>query len=218
VAEIKERALDQIALGGLSALSLNAIAKERGLSAAALHRCFGSRDDLIVELVIEAYGDLADTIESAATASRGRPAAAHFRAVTDAYRKWAIEQPHRSRLAFSSPVGSGLLDPGRIIPGTQRSMAIILDLLSALQVGQDTHVFPASLDTQLQAWHLRSGSMALPSSVLYRGIACWTRLHGVLSLELDGQLGATTIDPALIYRAEVESLMGDEPSLIVSKT
>jgi AcrR family transcriptional regulator len=217
VSEIKERALNQIALGGLTALSLNAIAKEMGMSAAALYRYFDSRDDLIVELVIEAYRDLADTMEAAAEASRRRPAAARFRAVTDGYRHWAIEQPHRYRLAFLSSVGSGLLDPARIIPATQRSMAVILDLLTALHVGGDSNVVPASLDAQLQAWHRRSGAPALSSSVLYRGIVCWTRLHGVLSLELEGQLGATTIDPALIYRAEVEALMDEESSPVVSK-
>jgi AcrR family transcriptional regulator len=208
VAEIKEKALDQIILGGVTTLSLNAIAKDMGMSTAALYRYFASRDDLVAELVIEALEDLAETMESAAATSRRRPAKARFYSVTDAYRQWAIEQPHRYRLAFLSPVGSGHLDPGRIIPAAQRGMSVILDILSALHVGADSKVDPVRLDAQLQNWHIRSEAPALPSSVLYRGIACWTRLHGVVSLELEGQLGATTIDPALIFRAEVESLIG----------
>jgi AcrR family transcriptional regulator len=217
VAEIKERAGNQVALGGLAALSLNAIAKDMGMSTAALYRYFASRDDLVAELVTEAYEDLANSMESTAAASRRRSPIARFEAVADAVRQWALEQPHLYRLAFMSSVGSGLLDPSRIIPASQRSMAVFLDVLSGLHVGEDSNVVPDGLDAQLQAWHGRSGAPALPSNVLYRGIACWTRLHGVLSLELEGQLGATTIDPALIYRAEVNALMSEGSWHIVTE-
>jgi hypothetical protein len=41
---------------------------------------------------------------------------------------------------------------------------------------------------------------------LYLGLLAWTRLHGLISLELGHHLEATSVDPALLYDAEVQSL------------
>lgn len=65
-AEIKERAWEQIATAGASALSLNAIAKRMGMSGPALYRYFVGRDKLITELIRDAYQSLADTFRAAA--------------------------------------------------------------------------------------------------------------------------------------------------------
>ncbi|MEV7424453.1 MULTISPECIES: TetR-like C-terminal domain-containing protein [unclassified Streptomyces] len=43
--------------------------------------------------------------------------------------------------------------------------------------------------------------------VLALGLLCWTRLHGVISLELGHHLASTGIDPALLYRAEIDTLV-----------
>lgn len=48
---------------------------------------------------------------------------------------------------------------------------------------------------------------ASPPAALHRALAFWTRLHGVLSLELAGHFTGMAFDPALLYAAEVESLL-----------
>ncbi|MBZ4321071.1 TetR/AcrR family transcriptional regulator, partial [Streptomyces huiliensis] len=70
-AEIKQHAWEQIATAGASALSLNAIAKRMGLSGPALYRYFAGRDELITELVRDAYRSLADTVHAASAAGAG---------------------------------------------------------------------------------------------------------------------------------------------------
>ncbi|PSL54654.1 hypothetical protein B0I31_106170 [Saccharothrix carnea] len=51
----------------------------------------------------------------------------------------------------------------------------------------------------------RGGS---PPAVLLTGLRAFSRLHGVLNLEVTDQFGP--MGPALLYRAEVESLiLGD---------
>src|SRR3569833_3404453 len=60
--EIKQHAWEQIATAGASALSLKAIAKQLGMSGPALYRYYPSRDDLISELIREAYRSLADAL------------------------------------------------------------------------------------------------------------------------------------------------------------
>lgn len=226
LAEIKQLAMQQVIRGGTEALSLNAIAKAMGMSGAALYRYFASRDDLLAELIVDAYHDLADVLQAAAW--QGASPMARFRGVTGAYRTWALAGPHRYRLVFSSPVGSGQLEPGRVIPAAQRSMDVFLSVLAEVSgstpvppVPSGAPVAPAEpsapalrsgpaeqsgLRAQLEAWHARSGASALPPDILLRALLAWTRLHGVLSLELDGHLTATGIDPALVYQAEVDIL------------
>ena len=46
---------------------------------------------------------------------------------------------------------------------------------------------------------------ALTASLLL-GLTAWTRLHGIMSLELGGHLPATGIDAGLLYAAEVEAI------------
>ncbi|MDQ6669426.1 MAG: TetR/AcrR family transcriptional regulator [Chloroflexota bacterium] len=210
LAEIKQLALRQIAAGGIEALSLNAIARDMAVSGAALYRYFTSRDDLLADLVVDAYTDLAAVLEAVAAAQYPSPRA-RMCAITDAYRTWALDQPHRYRLAFSSPIGSGQLAPERVIPAAQHSMNVFLGAVSTIAAGKKAprNGVPAELDAPLQAWHRRSGGPALPSATLLRGIRCWTRLHGVLSLELDGHLISAGLDPGLLYKAEVDSLIAD---------
>ena len=68
--EAKTIALQQLAQGGIAALSLNAIGKEMGLTGPALYRYFASRDAMLTDLIVDAYGDLAAAVEVAAPAGR----------------------------------------------------------------------------------------------------------------------------------------------------
>jgi AcrR family transcriptional regulator len=214
LAEIKQLAMRQIAEGGTGALSLNAIAKAMGMSGAALYRYFASRDELLAELIVDAYHDLADALQAAA--GRGESPVARFRTTAGAYRTWALAEPHRYRLVFANLVGSGQMEPERVIPAAQRSMDVFLNVLSevggspAEPSAPSGGSVPASLRAQLETWHARSGASALPPATLLRALLAWTRLHGVLSLELDGHLAATGVDPALLYQAEVDILAGEQ--------
>jgi hypothetical protein len=42
-----------------------------------------------------------------------------------------------------------------------------------------------------------------------RGVIFWSRLHGLLSLELDGHLASMQLDPELLYRTELAELGGE---------
>ena len=101
--EVKDAALRQLAEGGAGALSINAIAKELGVSGPALYRYFAGRDALLTELILDAYADLTAAL---ATARRLPDLAA-------TYRSWATAHPHRYRLLFGAPV-PGLRARGRL--------------------------------------------------------------------------------------------------------
>jgi hypothetical protein len=47
----------------------------------------------------------------------------------------------------------------------------------------------------------------LPVGLLALGLTCWTRLHGIISLEIGHHLTSTGVDPALLYEAEVRAIV-----------
>ena len=69
--EVKQAALRQLAESGPAGLSVSAIGKQLGVSGPALYRYFASRDELLTELVIDAYHDLADALSAAASQPAG---------------------------------------------------------------------------------------------------------------------------------------------------
>lgn len=205
--EAKQIALRQLAHAGPAGLSFNAAAKEMGLSGPALYRYFAGRDALLAELIGDAYDDLADVLARASAPAPGRSPADRFRALAGAYRDWGLHQPHRYRLLFGDPVGSGgALGAERIIPASARAMAAILTtLLDLPPAAQRDH---PELDHQLERWAQRRPGPAVPGSIGRRAILVWTRLHGILSLEIEGHFTAMGFDPALLYAAEVDALLG----------
>src|SRR6266566_4976413 len=70
--EVKQAAVRQLADSGPAGLSVSAIGKQLGVSGPALYRYFASRDELLTELVIDAYDDLADALRAAASRTPGR--------------------------------------------------------------------------------------------------------------------------------------------------
>lgn len=207
--EIKAAALRQLEEHGLEGVSLNAIAKELGMTGPALYRYVTSRDELLADLVVDAWEDLAEALERAAEENAGASAAKRLGAIGLAYRAWATAQPHRYRLAIQTPLGSGELAPDRVIPAAQRAMAVILDSIEGLSAARKPKLEPpAGLRAELETWTQRVGGQQLPPAVLLRGVVFWSRLHGLVSLELDRHLASMQLDPELLYQAELAELGG----------
>lgn len=205
VAEIKARAMDQVATAGVQGLSINALARGMSMAPAALYRYFASKDELLGALVEDAYGSLADELEREATAD-GTPAD-RLVAVARAYRGWALAHPNAYRLTHHTGHGSGLdLAPERTRAAAQRGMDVILRALEPLHPRPATPI-DAELAGEITRWADRTAAPDLPVDTLAVGLTCWTRLHGAVSLELGGHLAATGIDPGLLYESEVRGLL-----------
>ncbi|MFK4099329.1 TetR/AcrR family transcriptional regulator [Streptomyces sp. NPDC019531] len=196
-AEIKERAWEQIAAAGASALSLNAIAKQMGMSGPALYRYFGGRDELITELVRDAYRSLADTFRAAAESGADLTGLAH------ALRDWALADPQRYFLMYGTPV-PGYHAPDDITAIASEIMAPLLDACAALPPDGPASPFGTHLEDH-RDW--AAGHPAAPA-VLHRALTFWTRLHGVLSLELAGHFTGMGFDPGQLFAAELAALGG----------
>ncbi|MFE2993902.1 TetR/AcrR family transcriptional regulator [Nocardia sp. NPDC059246] len=180
-AEIKECAWRQIATAGASALSLNAIAKQVGMSGPALYRYFAGRDELITALVRDAYRSLADTL--GAVRDSGVTGLAH------AIREWALTDPQRYFVIYGTPV-PGYHAPADTTEISDEIMTLLVEAFSALPQANSTT--PLAADLPLAA---------------RRALSFWTRLHGVLSLELAGHFNGMDFDPADLFAAELDSLI-----------
>jgi AcrR family transcriptional regulator len=212
VREIKALAMEQVRSGGPDAVSLSGVVRTMAMSPAAVYRYFENRDALLADLVVDAYGDFADFLES--RAAGGGTADETLASVLGAARTWALEHPNEYRLIFQSRAGSGQdLAPGRTVPAATRSMLVVVRALAgAAPVGAPEPGARAArqagqtLDDAVRAWGAHAGLDAYPPLVLRLALASWTRLHGVISLELGGHLGAAGLDPGVLYAAEVDTI------------
>ncbi|MEO6082339.1 MAG: TetR/AcrR family transcriptional regulator [Umezawaea sp.] len=165
-AEVRAHAWDQIEDAGASALSLKAIAKKMGMTAPALYRYFGSRDELLTELILSTYEELAVVAENA---PEGLPELA------SALRGWALANPRRYLLLYGTPV------PGYAAPpeATVLASRILAPVVAAFP-GEDG---------------------------FGRALSFWTRVHGVLSLEVAGHFEGMGFDTTAHFDHEVRSVL-----------
>ncbi|MFI5560092.1 TetR/AcrR family transcriptional regulator [Amycolatopsis japonica] len=194
-AEIKQHAWEQIATAGVPALSLNAIAKQVGMSGPALYRYFASRDDLITALIRDAYRSLADTVRAAFDGG------ADLTGLAVTIRDWARSDPQRYFLIYGTPV-PGYHAPEDTTAISSEVMAVLLEACRAIPVDGPETPFDKHLDGH-RDW---AGDDPAPSATLHRALAFWTRLHGVLSLELAGHFTGMKFDPDLLISDELDDL------------
>jgi AcrR family transcriptional regulator len=194
-----------------AALSLNGIAKQMRMSGPAIYRYFASRDELLTRLVVDVYGDLAETMGRALEQARRRRPDARFRAVADAYRGWALEHPGQYPLLLGGGLARGE-QPPEIAIASQRAMdhmIVSLRDLAADSPGPRVKL-PRELDAQLRSWaHDRGAGDDLPPWLLGLAIVAWQRLHGHIELELEGVHAAMGIDSDALYRTEVGAIIAE---------
>ena len=202
--EVKQAALGQLAESGPDGLSVSAIGKQLGVSGPALYRYFASRDELLTELVIDAYHDLADALGAAADQPAGREPRARLEALAHAYRSWALAQPHRYRLLFGPPLPGYDAHTQRLVDASQAAMNQLLDVLRELR--DDTAAPPPQpLAAQLTAWAQTHDPGTSPATAL-RAVLTWSWLHGLVSLEIAGNFASMGLDPDQVFAAQLATL------------
>ncbi|NII42546.1 AcrR family transcriptional regulator [Curtobacterium flaccumfaciens] len=218
VQEIKDLAMAQIAADGPDAVSLSGIVREMSMSPAAVYRYFANRDALLADLVVDAYDELADTL----VALEWGPGTAeeHLDVVLRATRSWALDHPNAYRLVFQTSIGSGQeLAPERTIPAASRSMAVIVEALGAVAAGSGASAQAGSSEVtdtvraSVGAWADRSGLADVGVDVLALALLTWTRLHGIISLEIGGHLGSMGIGADVLYESEIATIRAQARSL-----
>ncbi|MGW2638945.1 WHG domain-containing protein [Streptomyces sp. NPDC001348] len=181
------RLLEKLGAGGLS---LDAVAREGGLTAADVEAVFPRRDDLLTALVIDAYNASAAVMEQAdrAASDSGAPAGARLLAVTRALRRWSFAHPAEFALIYGSPVPD-YHAPQDTVPPASRTPAVLAAIVrSALEAGELTpprRTVPGPPLLLPAAVELFGGVPEAPfSDIVERGIVLWSNLVGLLVFQV----------------------------------
>jgi AcrR family transcriptional regulator len=207
--EAKRIALRQLAESGQEGLSLNAIARELGMTGPALYRYFASRDELLTALIVDAYEDFGAAIARAVLQCRSRLAGTRLRALAHGFRDWAIAEPHRYLLLFGTPF-PGYHAPEEATEAARRSMVSVMEVMIEMHNTRPPTRLPRTkLDRQLESgpWVPEAVRGRAPGRVLADALLSWSRIHGLVSLEVNGQFAPMEFDPALLFERELDLII-----------
>jgi AcrR family transcriptional regulator len=209
-AQIVELGRRHLVSEGAAGLSLRAIARDLGMVSSAVYRYVASRDDLLTLLLVDAYSELADAVDRAATTADGQWRD-QLLAMAHAAREWAVDQPARWALLYGSPVPGYHAPRERTVgPGT-RVVAALFDAIGAGIVSGDipqsnvSAAQPLSSDFELLRKEFEFGG---DDSAVAKCFLLWAGLVGAIGLEVFGQYGADTLtEPGAVFDTQVRLLI-----------
>jgi len=207
---IKEAAWKQISESGAPALSLRAIARELKITAPAIYNYFPRRDDLVTALIVDAYNSLADAQESVLLGISEDERAERLSMLGFAYREWAVKYPQRYQLIFGTPIPNYHAPDELTLPAAARGLVPLINAIRALFAAGDLRTeklakMTPKLESMLTAWQQFEGGS--DPEVLYLALVIWSRVHGLVTLEIGNQIPAFFDDPAELFRREINNIL-----------
>jgi AcrR family transcriptional regulator len=211
---IKETAWKQIAELGASALSLRAIARELKITAPAIYNYFPNRDALVTALIVDAFTSLGDSEEAAIQSIPANKLEARFTALGLAYREWATQYQQRYQLIFGTPIPGYEAPADVTLPAAASALVPLIEAIQALYEAKKLRVenlakLTPALKSMLEAWQrfVSDTGMQVHIEVLYLAYVIWSRVHGLVTLELGHQNPSFIIDPGEIFRREISNIV-----------
>jgi len=206
---IKDTAWKQIAEFGAPALSLRAIARELGITAPAIYGYFSSRDELVTALIIDAYTSFGDSQIAARDALPATDLTGRMTAIGIAYRNWALAYPQRYQLIFGTPIPGYEAPVERVLPSGARSLSPLASVVEALRLSGKLRAddFPEIQDeykAAFEVWQTYGGNVDVLS--LSVAVLIWARVHGIVSLEISGNMPPFGVTGDALYRYELDAL------------
>ena len=219
VEEIKATARGLLVAEGPDAVSLRAIGREMGMTAPAIYRYFGSRDDLVQHVCGDIFTEIAAEIHTAIVAAgqaSGGDIAAKLVAACGAFRCWALAHRPEFGLLFGTPLPG--IEAGRDDFVDECADKFSGEFLTLFYELWTRHPFPVPADEEIepglavQLTRYRDGlGVDLPIGAVLIFLRCWVRLYGMVSLEVFGHLGFALDDPSAMFDytlAELKELLG----------
>jgi AcrR family transcriptional regulator len=207
---IKDMAWKQIAETGASTLSLRAIARELKITAPAIYNYFPDRDALVTALIIDAYTSFGDYQLASRDAQAGDDLVGRLRAIGFAYRQWALDYPQRYQLIFGTPIPNYQAPMMEVLPSAARSLSALVSVIDGLRIANRLNAegFPAiqpGYEQMFDVWRGYAGDYEIFS--LSVSMIIWSRVHGLVSLEVSGNMPPFGVDGSALYAYEMDSLI-----------
>ncbi|HEX9840327.1 MAG TPA: TetR/AcrR family transcriptional regulator [Anaerolineales bacterium] len=206
---IKGTAWKQIAELGAPALSLRAIARELKITAPAIYNYFRDRDALVTALIIDAFTSFGDWQLEARDSVPEKDLLGRMNAIGLAYRNWAHTFPQRYQLIFGTPIPGYEGPMEKIFPSSARSLSALVSVVEGLRLAGKLNVdsFPkvkSNYKISFEAWKTYGGNAEILS--LSVAMLIWARVHGIVSLEIGGNLPPFGPKGDALYRYELQSI------------
>jgi AcrR family transcriptional regulator len=153
----------------------------------AIYRYYPSRDQLVTDLIVDAYDDLAARLTDAGRPDR-RGDRRRWTDVCGMFRDWASEQPHRFALVYGSAIPGYRAPADTVEPAARVIRAFAGPVHTAVREGRATAVGGSvgkALRRQLDA-SAEALTLDLPPAVMLALVGSFGRVVGLLTLELNG--------------------------------
>lgn len=195
---------------GAAGLSLRAIARDLGMVSSALYRYVASRDELLTLLLVDAYTELADTVDRARAGVAGS-----WRddvlAIARAAREWAVAQPASWALLYGSPVPGYQAPSDRTLrPGTRVIGAFFHAIAAGIDAGEievTNALAPQPMSSDFERLR-REFNFIGDDDVVSKGFLVWAAVVGAISLEVFGGYGPNTLtEPGAVFDTQVRLLL-----------
>ena len=207
---IKETAWKQASEQGAASLSLRAIARELKITAPAIYNYFPSRDNLVTALIYDAYQSFGDAQFAARDSIPETDLVGRLRAVGYSYREWAVTNPQKFRLIFGTPIPGYSAPFEKTFPVAARSLGALTGMMESLRIAGKLNAVPAKKLSREDAekfsfWKQYGGEVDIQSFIT--GLVIWGRVHGFVSLEVDGNTPPFGISASELYKIEIENII-----------
>lgn len=205
---IKETAWKQIAETGATTLSLRSIARELNITAPAIYNYFADRDALVTALIIDAYTSFGDSQIAARDAISAEKMEERIYAVGIAYRQWARTYPQRYQLIFGIPIPGYVGPLMEILPSAARSLSALVSTIDDLRIANKLKAdgYPSvqpGHEEEFDVWKSFAGNYDILSLAV--SMLIWSRVHGLVSLEIANNMPPFGVNGDALYMYELES-------------
>ncbi|GLY67506.1 TetR/AcrR family transcriptional regulator [Amycolatopsis taiwanensis] len=209
---------------GPESVTLRAIARELGITAPALYRYYGSRDDLIEHLRLDVISDLGAEI-SQEVSRLGTDGVAQLFTICRGFRRWALTHTKEFTLVFASPtgsVGSALSSVATLNRASEPFGRIFLAAAGRILATHQLNIpsvdaVPVELREDLTAFQddllsvFGQAGVDFPPEKLDLGttyvmIQFWARLYGHITLEVFGNYPIPLSKPDAVFDALLADL------------
>ena len=208
--EIKRTALDLMREQETTDVRFTDIARVMGMTPPALYRYFADRDELLTELIVDAYTELGTAVAAARDSVPEKDIGGRWWATASAYRDWARGHPQRFALVLGLPVpGYAAPEEGPTTEAAKSAMSELAQLfVAAAGLGRLRRPLVrgagAAMVRCAQDNHPELEGV-VPHETFQAMLQAWASLHGITSLEAYGHLD--WLEPAArdaLFRSQVQ--------------
>lgn len=198
---------------GSAAVTINAVARQVGMSGPALYHYYAGHDELVGAVTAGFFRELAAAMEQARDALADAPSGERMLAVCRAMRTWAVAHPAEFGWIFATPITPRNRQPDSVRhQAAQRFEQVLLDLTVELWQTRpfpvpDPAELPESLREQLAAYSSAIEGR-LPPEAAHVFLTCWIRLYGLLCMEVLHQLDFAYTDLEPVFEECLRDLAG----------